>query len=49
MLVTRRMATAAFDIGRFGLAFAISAAIFAIGPSVALAARMGAFLFFFHR
>jgi hypothetical protein len=42
------MAATAFDVGRFGLAFAVGAAVFAIGSRITVATWMRALLFFFH-
>lgn len=42
------MPAAAFDVGRFGLAFAVRAAIFTVGARVAVATWVRALLFFFH-
>ena len=42
------MTTAAKDVRGFRAAFAISAAIITVALGVAMATRMGAFLWFFH-
>jgi hypothetical protein len=47
-VVARRMSAAAFDVSRFSLAFAVRAAILAVGARVALTTGVGALLFFFH-
>ena len=48
MLLAAWMAAVAHDIGRFGLAFAVGAAILAIGSSVAMATGMCALLWLVH-